>query len=116
MDSPPAMFIVNQSSWSATEPVTVANKSCLIQLLIVEEVIIRRQGSLKAFKLGLDHLHLTQLIEAYPAVIKPLFVYQLEPLTSEVFWSLVASSRPSEDALKQSAYDMFKEFVIYVGG
>ena len=28
-----------------------------------------------------------------------------------MFWSLVASSRPSEDALKQSAYDMFIEFV-----
>lgn len=49
LDEPASMFIINQSSWSIVEPVTVANRAALLQHLMWEEVILRRESNIKAF-------------------------------------------------------------------
>ena len=70
------LFLLNQSSWSVTEEVTMTNKSYLLQKLVFEEVITRREGSLKAFRHRLNHLGLVPLLQSFPDMMKPLFVVQ----------------------------------------
>ena len=52
IDEPASMFIVNQSSWSIVEPVNMTNKAALLQHLIWEEVILRRESNIHAFMKG----------------------------------------------------------------
>lgn len=117
MDAPASLSILNRSAWSVVEPVTTVNKSSLLQHLILEEVIIRREENLRAFVRGLDYLGLANLLQAYPHLLKPVFTAQLNTptLTPESFWSLVESLRPCEIP-KQRAYDYFRSFVTYLGG
>lgn len=117
VDKPANMSIINHSGWSITEPVTLTNKAGLLQHLIWEEVILRRDGNIQAFKRGLDHLKLLQLMQTHPALLKPLFVVQptCEDLTAQAFWGLVASLRPRDED-KQQAYDFFRDFVFHLEG
>ena len=68
VDQPASMFIINQSGWSIIEPVTMENKASLLQHLIWEEVILRREGNIQAFKQGLDCLKLLQLMQTWPCL------------------------------------------------
>lgn len=86
--------IINPSGWNITEPVTIANKAALLQQLIWEEVILRREGNIQAFKRGLNHLKLLQFMQTNADLLKPLFVAKCEEVTAEVFMGLVSSLRP----------------------
>ena len=114
-DAPSTLAIVNNSSWSITEPVTMKNKSSLLQRLILEEVIIRREGNLQALQTGLDRLKMIDLIVAYPTLMKPLFVSMPQHISAERMWSLVFSLKP-QDPIQQRAFRFFKEFMQYVEG
>ena len=77
------MMILNQSRWSIIHAVTKSNKDALLQQLILEEVIIRQEANLKAFRRGLDVLGITALLEEYPHLLKPLFIKEY-PLTASL--------------------------------
>ncbi len=115
VDQPANMFIINQSRWSIIEPVTMENKASLLQHLIWEEVILRKEGNVQAFKRGLDCLMLLQLMQTWPDVLKPLFVAQptMKEVTAEAFLGLVASLKP-HDKDQQRAYDYFHDFVFHL--
>lgn len=106
LDEPANMYILNHSGWSITEPVTMANKATLLQRLIWDEVILRREGNIQAFKRGLTYLKLLQLMQANPDLLKPLFVAKSEEVTAEAFMGLVSTLRPQEVEQRQ-AFDYF---------
>ena len=114
-DTPTALFLLNQSSWSITEAVTMLNKSYLLQKLIFEEVITRREGSLQAFRRGLNHLGLVPLLQSFPDMMKPIFVAEPVKLTAESFLSLIVSLKPQE-AEQRHAFDFFCAFVQHLQG
>ena len=49
VDKPSTMMIINGSRWSSIEPITKSNKGALLQQLLLEEVVIRRQANMQAF-------------------------------------------------------------------
>ena len=65
LDVPGNLSILNNSRWGHTQAITVENKAALLQHLILEEVIVRREDNLKAFIIGLEQLGLRGLIKAY---------------------------------------------------
>lgn len=116
LDEPASMFIINQSSWSIVEPVTVANRAALLQHLMWEEVILRRESNIKAFMQGLSCLNLLELMQKHPELLKPLFVVEPDEseLSVDAFLRLIGSLRPQEEA-QQRAYDYFMELIIHLG-
>ena len=115
LDKPSCMMILNQSRWSIIHAVTKSNKDALLQQLIIEEVIIRQEANLKAFRCGLGVLGMTSMLEEYPHLLRPLFVEEEHPLTASQFKNLIESERPS-DPVQSRAYDMFMEFVTHIEG
>ncbi len=116
LDQPASMFIINHSGWSIVDPVTTGNKAVLLQHLIWDEVILRREGNIQAFKRGLGDLGLLQLVQRYPDLMKPLFVAQPDgqEVTALAFMGLVESLKPTEKE-QLRAYDYFQDLVAYLG-
>lgn len=94
LDKPTSGSIINSSSWSVVEAVTMRNRSLLLQQLMHEEVIVRREGNLQAFQRGLDSLQLSDLLVAHPQLMRPLFVAEDgKHLTATEFISLIVTPR-----------------------
>lgn len=105
------MAIVNHSRWSVTDAITKSNKLALLQQLIWEEVVHRREHNLKAFRKGLNILGIVNLIQHNPNITRPLFVFDGNAtLTSQQFISMIESSQPVYPDECQ-AYERFMEFV-----
>ena len=109
------MMILNQSRWSIIHAVTRSNKDALLQQLIMEEVIIRREANLKAFRRGLSVLGISSMMEEHPDLVRPLFIEEEHPLTANQFKSLIDCEQPS-DPLQGRAYEMFMDFVAHIEG
>jgi len=117
LDTPGNLSILNTSKWGHTQAVTIENKAALLQHLILEEVIVRREDNIRAFGNGLEQLGLLTLIKTYPTLMKLLFTYQEQaPLTAGHFWELVVSVRPTAEDRKITAFDLFHEFIDYLEG
>ncbi len=93
VDKPSTMMIINRSRWRAIEPINKSNKGALLQQLILEEVFIRREAYILAFKRGMA---VSDLIRDYPALMRPLLVAEDSVFTSDDFMSLIGSLKPSE--------------------
>ena len=52
----------------------MANKAALLQHLMLEEVILRRECNIQAFMQGLGHFKLLELMQQYPVLLKPSLV------------------------------------------
>ena len=115
VDEPQNISILNSSSWNVVEAVTIENKASLVQRLIDEEVVIKRERNLKAFRKGLETLGLLHLLTSYPSLMKPYFVMECNPLTPAKFFSLVKYCFPKTD-IETQALDFFKEFVTALHG
>ncbi len=108
------MAIINHSRWSITESITKSNKSALLQQLIWEEVIIRREHNMKAFRRGMRILGIVDLLQRHPLLTRPLLVAEDDVVfTSQKFISLISSSKPVQLDECQ-AYERFIEFVSYI--
>ena len=109
-------MILNQSRWSIVEPITKSSKDALLQELVLEEVIIRRETNLKAFRRGLSVLKITDLLDEYPDLMRVLFVAgDSRSITSHQFVSLIGCKRP-ENPQQGYSYDIFMEFVAHIEG
>ena len=109
------MMILNQSRWSIIEAITKSNKDALLQQLILEEVIIRREANLKAFRRGLGVMGISSLLCGYANLLRPLFVEERRLLTANEFKSLIDCRRPSNSE-QSRAYDFFMEFIAHIEG
>ena len=114
MDKEESIAILNNSSWNVVEPITSHNKAVLIQRLIDEDVIVRRERNMKAFRRGLEALGFLKLPIKHTSLMKHFFVVEHKALTPEEFLGLVTCN-PSMNPEKR-AHDFFKEFVTYVHG
>ena len=91
IDQPTNLSIINSSGWSPIEPVTHANRYRLIQCLITEEVIMKREKNMNAFFKGLNSLKVGDLLVENPEY---LFVFKEHVLTADTFLNLIESLKP----------------------
>lgn len=118
LDDPAYSTLLNHSSWSLTDPVNRSNKHALLQQLILEEVIIRREVNLKAFRRGLQVLGLCDLLEHHPQSLQPLFVAgaQVKILTAQRVRDALSSTCPTHDSDKAAAYNHFMALLTFLEG
>ena len=105
-----SMARINASGWSTTRPISLQSKSVLVQDLLVDEVIGKRERQIRALRKGLDYFGVLKLILKYPVKMKPLFVFDGNQLTVESIDSLIISSQPTEPRNAQ-AYDYFMAYL-----
>ena len=115
LENPAYIAILNNSRWSIIDAVDMSNKDALSQLLIAEEVIVRREANLKAFCRGLNVVGFADLIEKWPNLMRPLLVTEDFEITSTIFKGLIKSQKPSSPA-ESRAYDMFMNFISSIEG
>ena len=63
------MSIINSSGWPVTQQITLANKTALLQGLIFDEVIAKRQDHIAAFQKGLENLKVMALIRKHEKAV-----------------------------------------------
>ena len=93
----------------------VKQRCALSQLLIAEEVILRRDANLKAFCHGLNVVGFVDLIEKWPNLMRPLLVTDDFEITSTIFKGLIKSQKPSSP-VESRAYDMLMDFISLIEG
>lgn len=113
LDNPAVIAVVNHSRWSVTENITRANKTALLQQLIWEEAVVRREHNLMAFRRGMKVLGIVELLQQYPNLTRPLLVAEKSVLSSQQFLSLIDAVKPEcpDECL---AYERFMEFIAYI--
>jgi hypothetical protein len=92
----------------------MSTKMELTQTLIIEEVIIKRDVNIRAFRKGLFVLGFLNLCRDYADLTKPLFVHCEEDFTSETFMGLMAAVPPPDPAVTPDtakALDFFEKYV-----
>lgn len=107
------MGIINCSRWSISENITKSNKSVLLQHLIWEEVVSRREVNMGAFRRGMDVFGMVSLLQEHPVLTKPLLVSDpSKVLTPQKLISLIESqkSQVKEECLA------FKRFIEFIEG
>ncbi len=93
-------------------PVTHANRYQLIQCLVQDEVITKRESNMKAFFRGLNMLKVGDLLLNKPDIMKSVFVFKSEKLTANAFMKLVLSLRPPAcEPKKYQAFEYFRQYV-----
>ena len=85
IDIPVNSSIIKTSGWSIIEPITHANRYQLIQYLVQDEVITKRESNIKAFFNGLNMLKVGDLLLSHPDTMMSLFVFESEQLTAYSF-------------------------------
>jgi len=104
------MSIINASGWDLTKKITCVTKNSLVQGLIIDEVIGKRERQMCAVSNGLEWAGFLDLIRQYPEKMRPLFVYCGRELTCDQFKVLIDSSPPNQPVEKR-AYEWFFEYV-----
>ena len=89
----------------------MATKMELVQILIIEEVIQKRDVNIGAFRKGLFILGFLNLCRDHPLLTKELFVYSKKDLTANVFFSLLEPVSPLKSPLSLAAYTYFQKYI-----
>ena len=114
LENSSVMAIINRSRWSITEAITKSNKSALLQQLIWEEVVLRREENLRAFRRGMSALGIVDLLQCHPVLTRPLLVFEEDVvITLQYFVSLISSLKPVQQE-ECSAYERFMDFLSYI--
>ena len=71
------MTIVNTSGWSITKEITLQSKNMLIQNLIYDEVIGKRERYIRALRRGLTHLGVLDMLLSNQEKTSQLFLHQV---------------------------------------
>ena len=112
VDEPDNLAVLNGSSWNVIDPVTMRNKHSFVQRLIDEEVIVKRERNLKAFRQGLQAMNFLSLVVKFPSLMQPFFVAaeSFRPLSPDEFFKLAEVPCP-ENQSEDIAWLYFKDFV-----
>ena len=94
----------------------MVTKMELVQTLIIEEVIRKRDVNIRAFRKGLFILGFLNLCRDHPLLTKELFVYTKQNLTASVFLSLLEPGLPPRSQLSQTTYTYFQQYIEERGG
>ena len=112
LDDPAHMAIINSSTWPVTKGISMLTKMELMQTLIIEEVITKRDVNIRAFRKGLFVLGFLNLCRDYADLTKPLFVHCEEEFTREKFMSLMAAvppPRPCKHSRCSESFQLLRE-------
>ena len=72
LDTAKNMALINSSGWSPIQVITVNNKTSLLQGLIYEEIVRKRQNQIISLCRGLEKL---DLCRSHPELMRDVFVY-----------------------------------------
>ena len=104
------MSIINSSGWPVTQQITLANKTALLQGLIFDEVIAKRQDHIAAFQKGLEKLKVMALVRKHPQQMRKLFVYSDEILDADQLLSLIEA--PLTTPVTHQTWVWCKEYIV----
>ena len=71
------MTIINGSGWGLTTEITLHTKHDLVQGLIYDEVVGKRERHIRALRRGLERLGVFDMILKYPDQTRELFLHQV---------------------------------------
>jgi len=83
----------------------------LLQVLIFDEIVIKRLPLIEALRSGLKQLGIIDLCKQYPGQARDLFIYKDVRIDAEKFISLMQMPRDM-DAPKAQAYGWFQEYIM----
>ena len=101
------MSLVNASGWPTTCIIDMKSKAALLQGLVYEEVIHKREAQQQSFRQGLDILGLLQLLQMYPDKLRPVLLPEQGPLTGAKYLALITTPHPSGET-----FDWFQEYIM----
>ncbi len=104
------MAVINASGWPPTKLIGMTNKSSLLQGLIFDELITKRQSQITAIRKGLASLGILRLCRTYPHLMKELFVYSFRPFGAAELMALIAPPDTTTEQSRQ-AWEWFKQYV-----
>lgn len=81
LDVPEYLEVINGSGWPCTQPISISNKSEIVQGLITEEVVRKRVKSMDDLRKGLKIVGILPLLESYPTQLKKFMVDGDQPIT-----------------------------------
>ena len=111
IDDPRFMAILNSSGWPVTRCVSLASKSELLQQLIFNEVVQKRQQAIHSVCRGLDQLKVVKLLRGNADIMKPVFLFDPTlQLTPDILCNNISTPKPSDERLKQ-VYEWFLDYV-----
>ena len=113
-DDPGNMAIVNASRWPVIKAVDVQTKTDLLQCLIVEELIHKRNHNMQVFRKGLNALGFRELCQQSQQLTKQLFVYNEKPLTPVSFLEVMSSTTSAPDEGMQHEAAALRWFIKYI--
>ncbi len=107
------MCLINASGWSVSTPINLPTKARLLQGLIWDEVVGKRERQLRAFRKGLDNFGILKMIVDHRDLAEELFVFHESALSLEDFRSLISSKPPDGDTepKKAQAYLWFMDYL-----
>lgn len=105
-----SMAIINASKWPSTQPITNLTKHSLLQKLVVEEVIKKRDDHILSLRKGLEVLGFVAVMQRFPKQCEQLFVYGERLLTAAKLRGLIGTPRPQGSKQRQ-AYDFFSSYI-----
>ena len=103
-----SMALINSSGWSPVKQVTVTTKTELVQGLIFNEVVYKRDKQLRALRKGLENLGLLKLLQMNPE-LKNLLVFEQSHLTGTLFLSLLEQDEEVEASPAFSLFQVYME-------
>ncbi len=88
----------------------MSNKATLLQGLIFDEVVKKRQPQIMALRKGLERFGIMRLCRRYPKFMKELFVYSDRSFGAAEFLALIQPPTTTSEESKQ-AWDWFQHYV-----
>ena len=110
LDQDKYLAVVNSCGWPPEKFITLANRIELINGLIEQELVHKRERVIAAFGRGLEALGMLALIREHPCEFKQAFVFQKQPLTAKMFTGLVIS-KPPLGKRKLRLYQWFMQYI-----
>ena len=72
-----------------TKTISLENKAQLLEMVVTEEVILKRDANISAFRRGLSVLKFLDVCKSNCKLVAPLFVYDEQVLNAEEFKKLL---------------------------
>ena len=102
--------IISSSQWPIGCLISIENKHLLIQELVFDELVRKRQNQLQAMKEGLAYIDFLQYMERFPDLMRPLFIHQEKVLVPVFFKDNM--KRPTLNSPPQEkAYSWFLAYI-----
>lgn len=107
------MTLVNASGWSVSTPINLSTKGALLQGLVWDEVVGKRERQVRAFRKGLDRFGLLDMIVRHRDLAEELFVFHESTLSLAEFKNLMSSEPPDKETQPKQAkaYQWFLDYL-----